>query len=198
MKGEDGSLSTSYEEPQQSRIVLKLRMFDVSVPLEDCLKKETKGTSVTSNLPETAKQSKSACFTPETSTEKSFPRDGQDIQLQSNVCKYACTDCDYKSSHMGNLTQHMRTHIREKPHICNVCDYKCAKKGDLTRHLRTHNGEKPFACDVCDYKCTKKTNLTRHMCTHTKEKLFSCDVCDYNCSDRSNLTRHIRRQREEW
>ena len=91
----------------------KRQSSDVFVSLEDCTEI---GTSTTPNPPELTR-SKSACYIPEKSTVKSVPRDGQDMQLLSKVCKYACTHCDYKSSQKCHLTEHMRTHTGEKT-IC--------------------------------------------------------------------------------
>ena len=93
VKGEgDSSLTSDYEQ-QQQRIVIKLGMFDVSVSLVDCLRKRK---SVTPNLAELVTQSKSACNIPETSTERSLPKDVQDKQLQSNIRKYVCSYCDHR------------------------------------------------------------------------------------------------------
>ena len=189
MKEEDGRLSTSVsDEQQQQHIVMNLGMFDVSVSLVDCLKK---GTLMIPNLAEPVTQSKSACNISETSTEKSNPKDGQNIQLQSSVHKNSCTYCDYKTSQKGHLTEHVRTHTGEKPFACDVCDYKFSQKSRLTEHLRTHTGEKLFACDVCDYKCPQKSDLTKHMSTHTGEKPNTCNICDFKCSDQSSLIRHM-------
>ena len=69
LKKEDEHLSTNDDEP-----------FDVSVSLEDCMKK---GKSMTPNLAEPVAQ-KSVCDTSKPSQ----------MVSQSNVLKYACTDCD--------------------------------------------------------------------------------------------------------
>ena len=163
----------------------------------ETLDRMKKGTSVALNLAKLlVTQSKSACNIPEDTTEKSAPKDGQDMPLHSGVRKsgkqFACEFCDYKCSRKNDLTKHIRTHTKEKPFSCVVCDHKSSTKGHLIVHLRTHTGEKPFTCDVCDYKCSQKSLLTEHIRTHTGEKPFACDVCDYKCTAKSNLTKHIR------
>ena len=34
---------------------------------------------------------------------------------------------------------------------CNQCDYASSHAGDLRRHLKTHSGEKSNKCKQCDY-----------------------------------------------
>ena len=53
-----------------------------------------------------------------------------------------CNQCDYASSHAGNLRTHLKTHSGEKANKCNQCDYASSQTGDLRKYLKTHSGEK--------------------------------------------------------
>ena len=53
-----------------------------------------------------------------------------------------CNQCDYASSHTGNLRQHLKIHSEEKSNKCNQCDYKSSRADVLRQHLKKHSGEK--------------------------------------------------------
>ena len=61
-----------------------------------------------------------------------------------------CNQCDYISSHGGNLRDHLRTLSGKKSNKCNQCDYISSHGGNLRVHLRTHSGEKSNKCNQCD------------------------------------------------
>ena len=45
--------------------------------------------------------------------------------------------CDYSSSHAGDLRKHLKTHSGEKSNKCNQCDYASSGAGGLKRHTFT-------------------------------------------------------------
>ena len=53
-----------------------------------------------------------------------------------------CNQCDYASSHAGNLRTHLKTHSGEKSNKCNQCDYVSSYASALKKHLKIHSGEK--------------------------------------------------------
>ena len=53
-----------------------------------------------------------------------------------------CHQCDYASSHKGNLRKHFKTHSGEKSNRCNQCDFASSHADHLKRHLKTHSGNK--------------------------------------------------------
>ena len=60
-----------------------------------------------------------------------------------NVIKsHKCNQCDYASSHAGQLRAHLKRHSGEKSNKCNQCGYASSQAGHLRRHLKTHSGEK--------------------------------------------------------
>ena len=62
-----------------------------------------------------------------------------------------CNQCDYESSHAGNLRTHLTTHSGEKPNKCNQCDFASYHASNLRTHLKTHSGEKPNKRNQCDF-----------------------------------------------
>jgi len=112
-------------------------------------------------------------------------------------CDYG--DCEYKSSHSGNLTRHKRVHTGEKPKYEYKCDhgdckYKSSRSDALVVHKRIHTGEKKFKCNYenCKYKCSQSSHLIIHKRTHTGERPFKCDICGKKFSHSNNLITHKR------
>ena len=84
--------------------------------------------------------------------------------MNDNVIKInKCNQCDYVSSHAGNLRTHFKTHSGEKSNKCNQCDFASVQAGDLRRHLKSHSGEKSNKCKQCDFACSDPSSLWRHM-----------------------------------
>ena len=81
-----------------------------------------------------------------------------------------CNQCDYASSHAGNLRQHLKIHSGEKSNKCNQCDYASSRADNLMTHLKTHSGEMSNKCNHCDYASSQATHLRTHLKTHSGEK----------------------------
>ena len=82
-----------------------------------------------------------------------------------------CNQCDYASSHTGNLRTHLKTHSGEKSNKCDQCDFASSLAGSLRRHLKTHGGEKSNKCNLCDFVSSQAINLRTHLKTHSGETL---------------------------
>ena len=66
-----------------------------------------------------------------------------------------CNQCDYASSHTGNLRAHLITHSEERLNKCNQCDYASSQAGHLRTRLKTHSGEKLNKCNQSAMKQNK-------------------------------------------
>ena len=62
-----------------------------------------------------------------------------------------CNQCDFASSHAGDLRRHLTKHSGEKYKKCNQCDYVSCYANDLRRHLQRHSGEKSNKCIQCGF-----------------------------------------------
>jgi len=60
-----------------------------------------------------------------------------------------CPHCSYKTYHVSNLTNHMRTHTGEKPFPCQHCGETFRFSGVRNLHEKTHTGEKEYSCQYC-------------------------------------------------
>ena len=71
-----------------------------------------------------------------------FPKDANleilkkttDNVLKSNKC----IQCDYASSHAGDLRNHLKKHSGVKSYKCNQCGYASSCAHDLRTHLKKH------------------------------------------------------------
>ena len=62
--------------------------------------------------------------------------------MNKKVISNKCIQCDYASSHAGNLRTHMKKHTGEKSKKCSHCDYASSDASNLRTHMKTHTGEK--------------------------------------------------------
>ncbi|XP_026683696.1 zinc finger protein 64 homolog, isoforms 3 and 4-like [Diaphorina citri] len=50
---------------------------------------------------------------------------------------FTCIQCDYHTYHSGNMKEHVRRHVGNKPYKCQLCSYESARSSDLKRHEQT-------------------------------------------------------------
>ncbi|XP_061520601.1 zinc finger protein 408 [Phycodurus eques] len=105
--------------------------------------------------------------------------------------KLQCTLCPKLLANSGSLSNHMKLHTGEKPHICQHCGKSFSQKGNLNSHLRIHNGERPFPCPECDQRFAQKAELCRHRLSHTGAS-FLCSYCGKSLRDPHTLKSHER------
>ena len=84
-----------------------------------------------------------------------------------------CLQCNkYSFSSVSKLAKHLMTHTGDKPHLCEQCDYASSHPGNLKRHIRTHHSgikpeprKNPNRCSfpLCTFSGWK---LKRHLKTH--------------------------------
>lgn len=58
----------------------------------------------------------------------------------STVRAYACTKCEFATSHQSSLVRHEKTtHVTVKPFTCNMCNYATAERYCLNKHRKKHH-----------------------------------------------------------
>ncbi|KAL4624341.1 zinc finger protein 335 isoform X3 [Arapaima gigas] len=110
------------------------------------------------------------------------------------VVQYLCPVCNRVYPMQKRLTQHMKTHSTEKPHMCDKCGKSFKKRYTFKMHLLTHiqsYGNSRFKCEFCDYTCDNKKLLLNHQLSHTSDKPFKCDYCKYSTTKEDFLVSHI-------
>ncbi|KAG7283873.1 hypothetical protein CRUP_034060 [Coryphaenoides rupestris] len=117
----------------------------------------------------------------------------KDKQLPK-VSQFPCPICHKVYPMQKRLTQHMKTHSTEKPHMCDKCGKSFKKRYTFKMHLLTHIqslGDSKFKCEYCDYTCDNKKMLLNHQLSHTNDKPFKCDYCQYSTSKEEFLVSHL-------
>nr|XP_040049537.1 zinc finger protein 335-like isoform X1 [Gasterosteus aculeatus aculeatus]XP_040049538.1 zinc finger protein 335-like isoform X1 [Gasterosteus aculeatus aculeatus] len=115
-------------------------------------------------------------------------------ELVPKVSEFLCPVCRRVYPMQKRLTQHMKTHSSEKPHMCDKCGKSFKKRYTFKMHLLTHIqslGDSKFKCEFCDYTCDNKKLLLNHQLSHTNDRPFKCDYCKYSTSKEEFLVSHL-------
>uniref|UniRef100_UPI00358F57A1 zinc finger protein 335 isoform X2 n=1 Tax=Myxine glutinosa TaxID=7769 RepID=UPI00358F57A1 len=108
--------------------------------------------------------------------------------------EYPCPVCHRMYYMQKRLTQHMKTHSAEKPHMCDKCGKSFKKRHTFKNHLLTHViclGNGKFKCEFCEFSCENKKFLLNHQLAHTNERPFRCDYCPYATTKEEFLVSHL-------
>ncbi|NWT10946.1 ZN335 protein, partial [Vireo altiloquus] len=107
---------------------------------------------------------------------------------------FPCPICNRVYPMQKRLTQHMKTHSTEKPHMCDKCGKSFKKRYTFKMHLLTHIqaiANRRFKCEFCDYVCEDKKVLLNHQLSHMNDKPYKCSVCKYSTFREDFLVSHM-------
>ncbi|CAG9814008.1 unnamed protein product [Phaedon cochleariae] len=128
--------------------------------------------------------------------------------------------CNIKLSKQVKLTEHLRSHTKEKIIGCPTCStvfssktkfcdhrkrqismelqtYQCSQclklfptERLLRDHMRSHINH--YKCTMCDMTCPKPSVLAKHIrFKHVKDKPYKCTECDKSFVAKHNLNTHM-------
>ncbi|XP_015271992.1 PREDICTED: zinc finger protein 335 [Gekko japonicus] len=107
---------------------------------------------------------------------------------------FPCPICSRVYPMQKRLTQHMKTHSAEKPHMCDKCGKSFKKRYTFKMHLLTHIqaiANRRFKCEFCDHVCEDKKLLLNHQLLHINDKPFRCGLCSYATVREDFLLSHM-------
>ncbi|XP_034642809.1 zinc finger protein 335 isoform X1 [Trachemys scripta elegans] len=107
---------------------------------------------------------------------------------------FPCPVCSRVYPMQKRLTQHMKTHSTEKPHMCDKCGKSFKKRYTFKMHLLTHIqaiANRRFKCEFCDYVCEDKKLLLNHQLSHMNDKPYKCSFCKYSTFREDFLVSHM-------
>ncbi|XP_063003575.1 zinc finger protein 335 isoform X3 [Elgaria multicarinata webbii] len=107
---------------------------------------------------------------------------------------FPCPVCDRVYPMQKRLTQHMKTHSTEKPHMCDKCGKSFKKRYTFKMHLLTHIqavAKHWFKCEFCEHVCEDKKVLLNHQLLHINDKPFRCTLCAYATVREDFLLSHM-------
>ncbi|NWR65679.1 ZN335 protein, partial [Bucorvus abyssinicus] len=108
---------------------------------------------------------------------------------------FPCPVCNRIYPMQKRLTQHMKTHSTEKPHMCDKCGKSFKKRYTFKMHLLTHiqaiANRSRFKCEFCDYVCEDKKVLLNHQLSHMNDKPYKCSFCKYSTFREDFLVSHM-------
>ncbi|KAI5644099.1 hypothetical protein NE865_03752 [Phthorimaea operculella] len=93
----------------------------------------------------------------------------------------------------GHLTEHMRVHNQNRPHICPDCGQRFTQSTQLKVHRRSHTGDRPYPCRICNRPFGHSNALMLHVRRHTGEKPFPCAMCHMSFSQLPHMKNHMRK-----
>ncbi|KAK5645961.1 hypothetical protein RI129_004425 [Pyrocoelia pectoralis] len=128
--------------------------------------------------------------------------------------------CNYKCPSQYKLSDHLKTHTKEKVVACPTCgahfagktkfydhrkrqlpmevqNYQCSQCSKffpserlLRDHMRTHINH--YKCTMCDMTCPKPSALATHFRhRHLPERPLKCRLCSYTCVTKNALEAHL-------
>ncbi|XP_027725393.1 zinc finger protein 335 isoform X1 [Vombatus ursinus] len=110
------------------------------------------------------------------------------------LSSFPCPVCSRVYPMQKRLTQHMKTHSTEKPHMCDKCGKSFKKRYTFKMHLLTHIqaiANRRFKCEFCEFVCEDKKLLLNHQLSHVSDKPFKCNFCPYRTFREDFLLSHV-------
>ncbi|XP_033123729.1 zinc finger protein 507-like [Anneissia japonica] len=116
----------------------------------------------------------------------------------SNTSQFVCKECNMIVSNPDDLESHVKVHM--KLYKCQLCDYSSATANGVKNHMKFHLKDRPHKCPLCEFSGAYPQSLRAHMKSHMQEynfslpaanEVFKCKLCGYTCSHLPSLKSHM-------
>ena len=174
----------------------------LNISCELCEKETEHQSHKYSVLTETLKKMDFHCVECNYKTDKKGSLDKHLNIIHSNIMKYSCSLCDYRSPVRKVIKDHIegKNHIGLEPKIITIHCTLCKENSDHKIHVYVPGTGKTFQmarveniqCSECDKLFpSQKQKLIHYISEHKDCKnLFNCEKCDYSTNYLSNLKIH--------
>ena len=110
---------------------------------------------------------------------------------------FPCKHCGRSFAHACQLTNHVRSHTKDRPFQCRYCEKRFSHCSNLSEHERIHTGERPYVCATCSRSFAQSGQLKVHVKAHHPNAndgtlLVVCSVCGLRVNGLRALRSHLK------
>jgi len=129
---------------------------------------------------------------PETEYQTNEETSKDDINKQ-----VTCIFCEFESTDMAIMKNHVNDHPNEDIFNCKVCD-KPLKKTSFREHIQSIHSGLRVDCPECDYQTNTRSSLNSHRFKEHNigSKPFQCPKCRYKAKFRNFFKRHMKEKHD--
>ncbi|XP_023321213.1 zinc finger Y-chromosomal protein 1 isoform X2 [Eurytemora carolleeae] len=117
--------------------------------------------------------------------------------VKSNLLRFSCTLCEYKSARKDNLNQHILVKHENVGYKCDQCDRTFTQMPSLKRHTIEIHSKQKLECNKCEFSTPRLEVLKLHEDSVHRGIRYPCDVCEYVGVGSLHLKRHMVLQHNE-
>jgi len=151
---------------------------------------------------ETSFEEVNALYNETTSVQKEHVEDKKmpENECQTNVetskdaidKQVTCIFCEFETSDLAILKNHVNEHPNENIYNCKVCD-KPMRKTSLREHIQNFHSGFRLDCPECDFQTNMRSSLNGHRFRihNIGSKPFQCPKCRYKAQLKEFFRRHM-------
>jgi len=118
------------------------------------------------------------------------------VYVSAGVKPYLCDTCGQSFTGISMLSKHKLMKHKPKHLKCPHCDYRTSLVNWLKDHMKRHSSDTPFTCQHCSYAAKTAGRLKVHLRIHTGERPYKCHMCSYSAIEGAPLKKHLKNQHQ--